>query len=98
MTPAAEQLSLKEVFRIGVLRRLWIGQLISVFGDFLALFAVIGYVSFKLHGTPAQVTGISIAYLNPIALFGPLAGVFVDRWNVKVTMIVSDLARSVLAL
>jgi MFS transporter, DHA3 family, macrolide efflux protein len=98
MAPSAEQLSFKEVFRIGGLRRLWIGQLISVFGDFLALFAVIGYVSFKLHGTPEQVTGISIAYLIPLAFFGPLAGVFVDRWNVKVTMIASDLTRSVLAL
>jgi MFS family permease len=97
MAPSAEQLSFKEVFRIGALRRLWIGQLISVFGDFLALFAVIGYVSFKLHGTPRQVTGITIAYLIPLAFFGPLAGVFVDRWNVKVTMIASDLTRGVLA-
>jgi DHA3 family macrolide efflux protein-like MFS transporter len=98
MAPTAEQLSFKEVFRIGGLRRLWIGQLISVFGDFLALFAVIGYVSFNLQGTPEQVTGISIAYLIPLAFFGPLAGVFVDRWNVKATMIASDLTRSVLAL
>jgi MFS transporter, DHA3 family, macrolide efflux protein len=98
MAPTAEQLSFKEVFRIGGLRRLWTGQLISVFGDFLALFAVIGYVSFKLHGTPEQVTGISIAYLIPLAFFGPLAGVFVDRWNVKLTMIASDLTRSLLAL
>src|SRR5271155_3785170 len=98
MAPAAEQLSFKEVFRIGGLRRLWIGQLISVFVYFLALFAVIGFVSFKLHGTPEQVTGISIAYLIPLALFGPLAGVFVDRWNVKATMIASDLTRGVLAL
>jgi DHA3 family macrolide efflux protein-like MFS transporter len=98
MAPTAEQLSFKEVFRIGGLRRLWMGQLISVFGDFLALFAVIGYVSFKLHGTPEQVTGISIAYLIPLAFFGPVAGVFVDRWNVKATMIASDLTRSVLAL
>jgi hypothetical protein len=30
------------VLKIGALRRLWIDQLISVFGDFLALFAVIG--------------------------------------------------------
>ena len=98
MSPTAEQLSFKEVLRIGALRRLWIGQLISVFGDFLALFAVIGYVSFRLHGTPEQVTGISIAYLIPLAFFSPLAGVFVDRWNVKTTMIASDLTRGVLAL
>jgi DHA3 family macrolide efflux protein-like MFS transporter len=98
MAPTAEQLSFKQVLQIGGLRRLWFGQLVSIFGDFLALFAIIGYVSFRLHGTPEQVTGISIAYLIPLAFFGPLAGVFVDRWNVKTTMITSDLVRGVLAL
>ena len=96
--PIAEQLSFKQVLQIPGLRRLWIGQLVSVFGDFLALFAVIGVVSFKLHGTPKQVTGISIAYLIPLAFIGPLAGVFVDRWNVKVTMIASDLLRGCMAV
>jgi DHA3 family macrolide efflux protein-like MFS transporter len=96
--PVAEPLSFKEVLKIAGLRRLWFGQLVSIFGDFLALFAVIGVVSFQLHGTPEQVTGISIAYLIPIAFFGPLAGVFVDRWNVKATMIASDVIRGSLAV
>jgi len=34
----------------------------------------------------------------PLALIGPIAGVFVDRWNVKRTLIASDLIRAVLAL
>jgi MFS family permease len=34
----------------------------------------------------------------PLALIGPLAGVFVDRWNVKRVMIASDLTRAVLVL
>ena len=59
---------------------------------------MIGVVSFRLHGTPEQVTGISIAYVLPLALLGPLAGVFVDRWNVKATMIASDLLRGTLAV
>ncbi len=96
--PVADQLSFKQVLKIPGLRRLWVGQLVSIFGDFLALFAVIGVVSFRLHGTPEQVTGISIAYLIPLAFLGPLAGVFVDRWNVKATMITSDLLRGSLAV
>jgi MFS family permease len=92
-TPA-KPLSIAEVFRIPAVRRLWIAQMVSVFGDFLALFAVLSHVSFHLHATPAQVTGISIAFMLPFALIGPLAGVFVDRWNVKKTMIVSDLLRA----
>ena len=39
-----------------------------------------------------------VAYLAPLALIGPLAGVFVDRWNPRVTMIASDLTRGVLII
>jgi hypothetical protein len=34
----------------------------------------------------------------PIAILGPLAGVFVDRWPIKATMVASDLVRAVLAM
>ena len=95
-TPA--QLSLRDVLRIPSVRRLWIAQCISLFGDFLAIFAVYNIVSFRMHGTPWQVSGIMIAYLLPLAIAGPLAGVFVDHWDVKRTMIISDLIRAVLAV
>ncbi len=98
MPPAPGQLSFRQVLAISSLRRLWLGQLVSIFGDFLALFAVIGVVSFQLRGGAAQVTMISISYMVPLAVFGPVAGVFVDRWNVKAVMIASDLARAALAL
>ena len=96
-TTATAQLSFREVLRIVVMRRVWYAQVISLFGDFLALFAVIAVVSFKLHATPNQVTGVQIAYMLPIVFMGPLAGVFVDRWPLKPTLVSSDLIRSVLA-
>jgi len=73
-------------------------QVVSVFGDFLAIFAVLSYVSFTLKATAAQVTFITVSFMVPFALVGPVAGVFVDRWNVKRTMIASDLIRAVLAI
>ena len=91
---APPPLTLGDVFRMRPVRRLWAAQMVSVFGDFLALFAVLSHVSFRLHATPAQVTGISIAFMLPFAVVGPVAGVFVDRWNVKRTMIASDLLRA----
>lgn len=91
-------LSMAEVLRIPMLRRLWYAQIISVFGDFLALFAVIGILTFNLHATPQQVTGVQIAYMGPIAVLGILAGVFVDRWHLKTTMVSSDSIRAVLCL
>jgi MFS family permease len=86
------------VLRIDVMRRVWYAQVISLFGDFLALFAVIAVVSFRMHGTPAQLTGLQIAYMLPIVFVGPIAGVFVDRWPLKPTLIASDLIRAGLAL
>ena len=80
------------------MRRVWYAQVVSLFGDFLALFAVIAVVSFRMHGTAAQVTGLQIAYMLPIVFVGPIAGVFVDRWPLKPTLISSDLIRAGLAL
>jgi MFS family permease len=87
-----------DVMRIPMMRRLWYAQVISVFGDFLALFAVIAILTFKLHATAQQVTGVQIAYMLPIAVLGILAGVFVDRWPLKPTMVSSDSIRAALCL
>ena len=91
-------LTFRDVLRIDVMRNVWVAQVVSLFGDFLALFAVIAVVSFRMRGTPAQLTGLQIAYMLPIVFVGPLAGVFVDRWPLKPTLISSDLIRAVLAV
>jgi MFS family permease len=95
---APEPLSIRAVLRIAPLRRLWYAQVVSVFGDFLALYAVMTIVTYKLHATPQQVTGIQIAYLAPIAILGVISGVFADRWPIKLTLVSSDLARAALCL
>ena len=88
----------RDVLRIDVMRRVWYAQVVSLFGDFLALFAVIAVVTFNMNGTAAQVTGLQIAYMLPIVFIGPIAGVFVDRWPLKPTLVSSDLIRAALAL
>jgi len=98
MASPAPHLTFRDVLKIPSVRRLWLAQLVSIFGDFLAIFAVFGLVTFQLHGTPTQVTMILVAYMLPLAIVSPLAGVFVDKWNVKWTMIASDLIRGVLVL
>jgi MFS family permease len=89
---------MSDVLRVPMMRRLWYAQIISVFGDFLALFAVINIITFKLHANAQQVTGVQIAYMLPIAILGILAGVFVDRWPLKPTMVSSDSIRACLCL
>lgn len=90
--------TLKTILGYRPFRTLWLAQFVSVFGDFLALFGVISLITFRWHGTAIQVTLISIAYMLPIAIISPAAGVFVDHWNVKRLMIASDLIRAGLIL
>src|SRR5258708_4537127 len=98
MSSPASILGFRDVLKNPNIKRLWIAQLVSVFGDFLAIFAVFSVVTFQLHGTPTQVSMILVAFLVPLAVVSPLAGVFVDKWNLKWTMIASDLIRGLLVV
>jgi MFS transporter, DHA3 family, macrolide efflux protein len=98
MSSPASTLGFRDVLKSPAVKRLWIAQIVSIFGDFLAVFAVISVVTFQLHGTATQVSMILAAYMAPLAVISPLAGVYVDKWNVKWTMISSDLIRGVLVV
>jgi MFS family permease len=97
MATAPTPLNFRQVLGIPSVRRLWIAQIVSIFGDLLAVFAVFSVVTFRMHGTATQVSFILVSFFLPWAFIGPVAGAFVDRWNVKRTMIASDLIRAVLA-
>jgi MFS transporter, DHA3 family, macrolide efflux protein len=89
---------MRQALAIPAFRKLWLATLVSVFGDFLALYAVFSEMSFRMHASARAITLVSVFFLLPLAFVGPVAGVFVDRWDPKRTMVVSDLARAVLAL
>jgi MFS family permease len=98
MATATSTLGFREVLQTPAVKRLWFAQVISIFGDFLAIFAIFSVVTFQLHGTPVQVSMILVAFIAPFAVISPFAGVFVDKWNVKATMIASDVVRGLLVL
>ena len=89
--------SFRQVIKNRQFRALWLAQLVSNFGDWLALLALFSFIAFHLHGTPSQIGWMLISFTLPVAVLGPIAGVFVDRWNLKRTMIASDLIRAILA-
>ena len=91
-------LTMRQVLAQSQFRRLWIGQLVSIFGDFVALFAVQVAITFRMHGSAEDLANVWVAYLVPFAVVGPVAGVFVDRWNPRVTMIASDITRGLLII
>ena len=74
-----------------------IGQAISNIGDFVYSTTLLIWV-FLLTHSAAAVSGVLIAQYTPVFLLGPVAGVFVDRWNRRRTMVVADIARGIAAL
>ncbi|MFN2514719.1 MAG: MFS transporter [Pyrinomonadaceae bacterium] len=79
-------------------RRLWWGQVISELGNWFNFIAGLGLVRFISHGDPEATTIMLLARIAPFTLFAPFAGAFVDRWSRRKVMIVSDVARVVVAL
>ncbi len=72
---------------------LWFGQLISLTGDYVLIVALPFYI-YQITGS-ALATGVMfLVQALPSLFLGSLAGVFVDRWNRRWTMIVADLARA----
>ncbi|HEX6184667.1 MAG TPA: MFS transporter [Pyrinomonadaceae bacterium] len=81
-------------------RRLWMGQVVSEVGDWLNNIAVLALV-IQLAGAGSvglAVATYAIARHLPLFLFGPVAGVVVDRASRRRVMIAADVARAVLAL
>ncbi len=76
---------------------LWLGQTVSFIGDYFYWLAVPIMVE-RLTGSAMMVGLSTIANALPLLLLGPVAGVFVDRWDRKRTMIVADLLRGLLVL
>ena len=100
-TPPAERATFLTVLRHAGFRNLWLGQVISQIGDyfaFLALMVVVSGFSNDAADTTQAVSGLMIAFTLPRLLFGVLAGVFVDRWDRRHTMIAADAIRGVLVL
>ncbi|HPR41458.1 MAG TPA: MFS transporter, partial [Candidatus Methanofastidiosa archaeon] len=73
---------------------LWIGQIISNFGDRFTYMANIALIVFNWGGSAMDTGGIFIAMSLPALAFGPISGVFVDRYNKKHVMIICDVMRA----
>jgi DHA3 family macrolide efflux protein-like MFS transporter len=87
----------RELFGNRSFLALWLGQTISFVGDYFYWLAIPIMVE-RLTGSALQV-GLSVmASALPMLLLGPVAGVFVDRWDRKRTMIAADLLRGLLVL
>ena len=76
-------------------RLLYIGQTISQLGDWFNAVAVFALL-LDLTGSATAVAWMMIVQFLPVAVFGPLAGVVVDRVDRRRLMIATDVARGCL--
>ena len=77
---------------------LWLGQIISNFGDWLNNMALVALVYKKSPGSTIELAKLLFFVVIPVFLIGPIAGVYVDRWDRKRVMIISDISRGLLVL
>ncbi len=87
----------KYVLRSPNFRRLWIGQTISQVGDGLTSLALLIMIN-QITGSTAALATMMVVIALPQLIFGMLAGVFIDRWDRRRIMIVSDVLRGLLVL
>jgi len=83
------------IFRNRNFRLMWLGQLISSIGSALTILAA-SVLVFRETGSTLSVGLMLIATSGPTVVVGLVAGVFVDRYDRKRIMLVSDLLRAVL--
>lgn len=92
-----EKISYNKVLKNKNFFLLWIAQAITSFGDSLSTIALIGLIVWFTKGAKEiNMMWLMLSLLIPQVIFGPIAGVFVDRWKRKWIMVASDLIRAIL--
>jgi len=77
---------------------LWLGQIISQIGDRLDQMALIAFVYLRSPGSAYEIAKILSFTIIPVFLIGPIAGVYVDRWDRRKTLFICDFLRAALVL
>ena len=67
----------------------WSGQFLSTIGSGLSAFGL-GVWVYQTTGSTIKFALISISAVLPAIIISPLAGVLIDRWDRRVTMMLSD--------
>jgi MFS family permease len=98
-SPAPDRLP--SLFRQRNFLALWNGQLISLLGERLTYLALVGLLAQHTHHFQDPRSSLLLwvlanVMLAPVLLFSPFTGAWVDRWNLRRVMIVSDGLRALM--
>lgn len=70
---------------------IWAGQIVSILATNMSAFAISIWI-YERTGSATTLGVMQICFMIPLLLASPLAGVWVDRYNRKLMMMLSDLA------
>jgi MFS family permease len=76
---------------------LWIGEVFTQVATNLFNFLLI-LVVFTLTHSNTAVSGVVLSFTIPAIFFGSIAGVYVDRWDKKTVLIITNIMRAVLLI
>ncbi|WP_193200092.1 MFS transporter [Nostoc sp. MG11] len=89
--------AIRELHRLKVFIIISLGQFVSIVGSGLTSFALDLWV-YQQTGSVTQYALIGLFNLVPPILISPIAGAFVDRWDRRWTMIISDFVAALATL
>ncbi|MGD9580272.1 MAG: MFS transporter [Vampirovibrionia bacterium] len=77
---------------------LWIAQIFSQLGDRVCFVVFVSIIAYNIGTATTYQSWLYIAFTIPAILFTAIAGVFIDRWNKKYTLIITNLLRGSILL
>jgi len=81
------------VLRNGAFLRLWIAQVLTQIGGNVVLYGLTVLVA-ERSGSTAALSALFLSFLVPAVLLSPIAGVWVDRLDTRLVLIVANLSRA----
>ena len=88
--------AIRGVLHVSAFRRLWYSTALSSLGDWLGLLATSVFATGLVTGYAAAnfaFGAVLLVRLLPAVVFGPIAGIFADRFDRRYTMVISDFVR-----
>jgi MFS family permease len=76
---------------------LWIGEVFTQVATNLFNFFLL-FIVYQLTHSNTAVSGVVLSFTIPAIFFGSVAGVYVDRWNKKYVLIITNIMRAALLI
>jgi len=76
---------------------IWVGQQLSWIGSRAGGFALVWWLT-RETGSAQVLATATLGIIVPVVILGPIAGTYVDRWNRRLTILISDTSIALVSL